>query len=120
MLQEALELTAEVAPLEKRLRQARKEGLIQSDYVGSQIDAGEKAQVISKAESRTLRNYHEKVLALLDVDDFSPDELARVPRDAAPVREKAARQPGKKPAKRAAKKKPAATKRSSSNKKKAG
>ena len=112
LLQEALELTSEVAPLEKRLRQAYKEGLIQSDYVGSQIEEGEKAQVISKAESRTLRNYHEKVLALLDVDDFSPDELARVPRDAAPVSKKAAR----KPAKRAAKKKPAATKRSASKK----
>ncbi len=107
LLQEALELTAEVAPLEKRLRQARKEGLIQSDYVVSQIEEGEKAQVISKAESRTLRNYHEKVLALLDVDDFSPDELARVPRDAAPARKKAAKQP----AKRAAKKKPAASKK---------
>jgi acyl-CoA dehydrogenase len=108
LLQEALELTGEVAPLEKRLRQAHKEGLIQSSYLGEQIEEGEKAQVISKAESRTLRNYHEKVLALLDVDDFSPDELARVPRDAAPASKKAA----KKPAKRAAKKKPAATKRS--------
>ena len=85
------------------------------DYVVAQIEEGEKAQVISKAESRTLRNYHEKVLALLDVDDFSPDELARVPRDAAPVRKKAA----KRPAKRAAKKKPAPTKRSASKKKKA-
>ena len=40
LLQEALELTGEVAPLEKRLRQARKEGLIQSDYVGLQIEEG--------------------------------------------------------------------------------
>jgi len=108
LLQEALELTGEVAPLEKRLRQARKEGLIQSSYLGLQIEEGEKAQVISRAESRTLRNYHEKVLALLDVDDFSSDELARVPRDAAPVSKKATT----KTAKRAAKKKPAAAKRS--------
>jgi acyl-CoA dehydrogenase len=108
LLQEALELTGEVAPLEKRLRQARKEGLIQSSYLGSQIEEGEKAQVISKAESRTLRNYHEKVLALLDVDDFSSDELARVPRDTAPTSKKVTR----KTAKRAAKKKPAAAKRS--------
>ena len=114
LLQEALELTAEVAPLEKRLREAHKEGLIRSSYVVAQIEEGEKAQVISKAESRTLRNYHDKVLALLDVDDFSPDELARVPRDAAPVQKKAA----KKPARRAAKKKPAASKRSASKKKK--
>ena len=112
LLQEALELAGEMAPLEKRLRQARKEGLIASDYLGEQIEDGEKAQVISKAEARTLRNYHAKVLALLDVDDFTTDELARVPQAARPVAKKAA----KKPAKRAAKKKPAATKRSTSKK----
>jgi acyl-CoA dehydrogenase len=111
LLQEALELTGEVAPLEKRLRQARKEGLIGSDYVGEQIEDAEKAQVISKAEARTLRNYHEKVLALLDVDDFAPEDLARAPQTA-PVKKKAT----KKPAKRAAKKKPTATKRSASKK----
>ena len=108
LLQEALQLSGEVAPLEKRLRQARKEGLIRSDYIGEQIEDAEKAQVISKAEARTLRNYHEKVLALLDVDDFSSEELARTPRAAAPASKKAA----KKPPKRAAKKKPAVTKRS--------
>jgi acyl-CoA dehydrogenase len=111
LLQEALELTGEVAPLEKRLRQARKEGLIGSEYLGEQIEDAEKAQVISKAEARTLRNYHEKVLALLDVDDFAPEELARTPQTA-PAKKKA----GKKPAKRAAKKKPTATKRSASKK----
>jgi acyl-CoA dehydrogenase len=37
-LQEALELAKEHGPLEKRLRQARKEGLIDSDYLGLQID----------------------------------------------------------------------------------
>ena len=112
LLQEALLLTGEMAPLEKRLRQARKEGLIDSDYLGEQIEDGEKAQVISKAEARTLRNYHAKVLALLDVDDFAGEELARVPQAVEPVTKKA----GKKPAKRAAKKKPAATKRSSHKK----
>jgi acyl-CoA dehydrogenase len=74
-LQEALELAKEHAPLEKRLRQARKEGLIDSDYLGLQIDEAEKAQVISKAEANGLRDYHEKVSALLDVDDFAPDEM---------------------------------------------
>jgi acyl-CoA dehydrogenase len=58
--QEALELAKEHGPLEKRLRQARKEGLIDSDYLGLQIDEAEKAQVISKAEANSLRDYHEK------------------------------------------------------------
>ncbi|MGI9237951.1 MAG: acyl-CoA dehydrogenase [Woeseiaceae bacterium] len=77
LLQEALELTKKHMPLERRLRQARKEGLIQADYLGLQIDEAEKAQVISKAEARGLREYHEKVVALLAVDDFTTDELAR-------------------------------------------
>ena len=77
LLQEALELTKEFEPVERRLRQARKEGLLSSDYLGEQIDEAEKAQVISKAEARNMRSYHEKVLALLAVDDFDPEELAR-------------------------------------------
>jgi len=78
LLQEALELTKKHIPLERRLRQARKEGLIDADYLGLQIDEAEKAQVISKAEARGLREYHDKVAALLAVDDFTTEELARV------------------------------------------
>ncbi|MBT8094611.1 MAG: acyl-CoA dehydrogenase [Gammaproteobacteria bacterium] len=85
-LQEALELAKEHAPLEKRLRQARKEGLIDADYLGLQIAEAEKAQVLSKAEANSLRNFHEKVSALLDVDDFAPEEfLGRAQEAAAPV-----------------------------------
>jgi acyl-CoA dehydrogenase len=84
-LQEALELSREYQPLEKRLRQARKEGLIHADYLGLQIGEAEKAQVISKAEANNLRDYHAKVTDLLDVDDFSAEELMRVPREQATV-----------------------------------
>ena len=77
LLQEALELTKEYEPIERRLRQARKEGLLLSDYLGDQIVGAEKAQIISKAEGRNMRAYHEKVLALLAVDDFAPEELSR-------------------------------------------
>ena len=77
LLQEALQLSKEYEPVERRLRQARKEGLIASDYLGLQIDEAEKGQVISKAEARSLRAYHDKVASLLDVDDFAPEELAR-------------------------------------------
>lgn len=120
-LQEALELTKEHAPLEKRLRQASKEGLIESDYLGLQIGEAEKAQVISKAEANSLRDFHEKVAALLDVDDFAPGELLSQPADskpatpAKPVAKEAA------PKKVASKKKPAAKKapRRKASKKKA-
>ncbi len=77
LLQEALELSKEMEPVERRLRQAYKEGLLKSDYLGMQIEEAAKAQVISKAEARNLRSYHEKVMALLNVDDFAPDALAR-------------------------------------------
>ena len=111
LLQEALELTEQNAPLERRLRQARKEGLIKSDYLGLQIDEAEKAQVISKAEARSMTSYHEKVRALLAVDDFAPDELARTPQQA--PTEKVT----KKVTKKKAGKKSATTKRAASRKK---
>ena len=89
-LQEALELAREHEVLEKRLRQARKEGLIKADYLGLQIAEAEKAQVLSKAEANSLRNFHEKVSALLDVDDFAPDEfLGRAKAPAAPAADQA-------------------------------
>lgn len=77
LLQEALELAEANAPLEKRLRQAQKEGLIQSEYLGLQIDEALKAEVISDNEAAALRDYHEKVFDLLAVDDFAPEELGR-------------------------------------------
>ena len=76
-LQEALELTVKYEDIEKRLKQAQKEGLLKSDYLGDQIIEAEKAQVISKAESRNMRTYHEKVMTILAVDDFAPEELSR-------------------------------------------
>ncbi len=83
LLQEALELAEKHAPAEKRLRQAYKEGLISSEYLGLQIDDAEKAEVISADEAAELRDYHEKVSKLLDVDDFAPSDLGR--RAAAPT-----------------------------------
>jgi len=118
LLQEALELTKEFDPIERRLRQARKEGLLSSDYLGDQIEEAEKAQVISKAEARNMRSYHGKVLALLAVDDFDTSELTRSPStanvQAAPAKEPA--KPAKKAAKKTSKKKAGAAKRASKKK----
>ena len=94
LLQEALELAETNAPLEKRLRQAYKEGLIRSEYLGEQIDEAASAEVISKAEAAALHDYHEKVFALLSVDDFDSSELSRTGstgNDAEPVRQAAKR-----------------------------
>jgi acyl-CoA dehydrogenase len=72
LLQEALLLSEKFAPLEAKIRQAKKDGVIRSDYLGHQIDDALASEVIDKAEAEELRNYHEKVLALMSVDDFAP------------------------------------------------
>jgi len=99
-LQEALELAREHGPLEKRLRQAHREGLIASDYLGLQIGEAEKAQVVSKAEASSLREYHAKVAALLAVDEFGPDEflhrVAAPEKNTSPSRKKAAKKTARK------------------------
>ena len=77
LLQEALELTEKFAPAEKRLRQAQREGLIRSDYLGEQIEEALRAGVIGKEEAAELRDYHGKVRSLLAVDDFATEDLAR-------------------------------------------
>jgi acyl-CoA dehydrogenase len=105
LLQEALELTEKYDALEVRLRQARKEGLIKADYFGYQIDEAERAQVISKSEATELRDYHQKVLHLLSVDDFdaaafsrtSSAESGSVATDSVPANKRAA---AKKPSKK--------------------
>ena len=125
LLQEALELSEVVAPLERRLRQALKEGLIHSEYLGDQIGEAEHAGVISKAEASELRSYHEKVASLLAVDDFAPGDLIRTANDAttapitAPVKKTTPAKKtatGKKTSKRKASKKKASKKKASEKK----
>jgi acyl-CoA dehydrogenase len=113
LLQEALELSEVVAPLERRLRQALKEGLINSEYLGDQIGEAEHAGVITKREASELQSYHEKVASLLAVDDFAPGDLIRTASDATAA-------PNTAPplrAKKAAAKKTAPVKKTTSGKK---
>jgi acyl-CoA dehydrogenase len=110
LLEEALQLSIELAPLERRLRQAHKEGLIASEYLGQQIDEAARAEVINKDEAEKLRDYHEKVSSLLAVDDFAPEDLRRTAGGQAD-------EPASKPAKKAAKHKQAPRKKVSGKKK---
>lgn len=110
LLQEALELSEEHLPLERKLHQARKEGLITSEYLGYQIEEAETAEIINAAEAAALRDYHEKVEFLMSVDDFSPDEIGRIPMSA--VNERLAEDtPAKKPVAKKKKKKKTAAKK---------
>jgi hypothetical protein len=106
-------MSIELAPLERRLRQAYREGLIRSESLGNQIGEAAQAEVISDKEAATLKSYHEKLTDLLAVDDFAPDEIGR-----GTVRP----EPEAKPARKAAKRKQAPRKkvaRKKSSKKKA-
>jgi acyl-CoA dehydrogenase len=129
LLQEALELSEHLLPLEIKLRQARKEGLIYSEYLGHQIDEAERAEVISPKEAADMREYHEKVLYLLSVDDFSPDQLGRTGSASPPVVAETKREtvamvstpkPGNDGARKKAKKRPAKKSAKSKARKKAG
>ncbi len=91
LLQEALRLSEELAPLEDKLHLARKEGRLSSTYLGYQIDEAGEAGILNEDEAAALRAYHEKVQALLDVDDFDPQELVRhAPAAAGPTKRKKA------------------------------
>ena len=105
-LQEALELAEKFSPMERRLRQAQKEGLIQSGYLGDQIAEAGRAGVIGKAEAAELHEYHAKVAALLAVDDFASEELCRTgaSTEVAAPRATGADSPGNKATKKARKK----------------
>jgi acyl-CoA dehydrogenase len=122
LLQEALELSEQLLPLEKKLKQARREGLITSEYLGHQIDEAERAGVVSKKEGTQLRDYHEKVEFLMSVDDFAADEIGCQPKGTAEVisppaqsaasttEKKKAKSKKKTPRKKASKKKSSAKK----------
>jgi acyl-CoA dehydrogenase len=118
LLEEALELAGENAPLERRLRQAYKGGVIGSEYLGLQIDEGVSAKVIDKKEAAALREYHDKVAALLAVDDFAPEDLARgatKPAQQKPASKAAKKMPAqKKPAKKKTAKKKVSRKKKTS------
>jgi acyl-CoA dehydrogenase len=120
LLQEALELAIELAPLERRLRQASRDGDLHSEYLGDQIEEAEKSELISKTEASQLRSYHGKVKALLAVDDFAPSELGQA--NAAPEKvvrttKKVATKPASKKAAKKASKSSAPRKKTASKKK---
>lgn len=118
LLQEALQLSEQMAPLEAKLRQARKEGLVSADYMGDQIDEAEQAEIIDAGEAGQLRDYLVKVESLLAVDDFAADEIGRNSKptvfERAVAREKTQKKAKKKSP---ARKKKAAAKKSGSKKK---
>jgi acyl-CoA dehydrogenase len=74
-LQEALEAAEAATPLENKMRDARRAGVIESDDPLLIIDQAESAGVLTADEAEQLRALDEQVMALIGVDDFADDEL---------------------------------------------
>ncbi|MGA7538519.1 MAG: acyl-CoA dehydrogenase [Steroidobacteraceae bacterium] len=76
LLEEALRLAEKLEPLEKRIRvEGVKTGRVTALDLPGQIDQALGSGIISEAEAAALREYDRKVMALVHVDDFAPNEL---------------------------------------------
>ncbi|MEJ0036332.1 MAG: acyl-CoA dehydrogenase [Gammaproteobacteria bacterium] len=76
MLQEALVLSQTAEPIEKRIRvDGVKTGKVTALDLPGQITQALAAGIISETEAASLREYDRKVMDLINVDDFAPNEL---------------------------------------------
>jgi len=100
LLEEALRLAETLEPLEKRIRvEGVKTGRVKALDLPGQIDEALALGIISAPEATALREYDRKVMALVHVDDFAPQELGRQRHgepegQSAPPGQSDARQPG--------------------------
>ena len=79
-LQQALLLSADAEPLERKLReQGIKTGRITALDVPGQIQQGLALGLLTDAEARLLLDYDAQVMHLVNVDDFAPTELGTHP-----------------------------------------
>jgi len=76
LLQEALELSVRAEPLEKRLRvEGVKTGRVTALDLPGQIEQALGVGLLDAAEAQLLRDYDRKVMDIVNVDDFSTEEL---------------------------------------------
>jgi acyl-CoA dehydrogenase len=76
LLQEALVLSQMAEPIEKRIRvEGVKTGRVTALDMAGQISQALAAGIISETEAASLRDYDRKVMNIVNVDDFAPEEL---------------------------------------------
>jgi acyl-CoA dehydrogenase len=76
LLQEALVLSVAAEPLEKKLRvEGVKTGRITALDLPGQIEQGLAEGILGASEAQLLREYDRKVMDIVNVDDFSTEEL---------------------------------------------
>lgn len=79
---ETFRLAVTVAPLQRKLHAAVKAGMV-VDLEGIELtQAALRAEVINQEEADLLQQYHEKMLAVIGVDEFPFDGFSRVPKTA--------------------------------------
>jgi acyl-CoA dehydrogenase len=85
LLQEALVLSQTAEPIEKRIRvEGVKTGRITALDLPGQISQALALGIISETEAAALREFDRKVMDIINVDDFAPQELAAQAEPAAP------------------------------------
>src|ERR1700758_2228576 len=77
LLQEAMLLAVQLEPLEKRIRvEGVNTGRVTALDLPGRIQQALSAGIISETEAAALREYDRKVMDIINVDDFEPQELA--------------------------------------------
>jgi len=77
LLQEALQLAVQLEPLEKRIRvEGVNTGRVSALDFPARIQQALAAGIVSETEAAALRDYDRKVMDIINVDDFEPQELA--------------------------------------------
>ncbi|MGB6449419.1 MAG: acyl-CoA dehydrogenase [Steroidobacteraceae bacterium] len=76
LLEEALTLAAEAEPIEQRIRvEGVKTGRVTALDLPGRIEQALEAGIVSEAEAARLREYDRKVMELIEVDDFAPEDI---------------------------------------------
>ena len=76
-LTQVMNMADTVAPLDARLKQAVKSGTIPSLLGIELIEAGFKAGVLSEDEAKTMREFDERLMSIIHVDEFAFDAFNR-------------------------------------------
>lgn len=75
LLQEALEAAEAATPAENKVRDARHAGVITAENQIELIEQAQEAGVLTADEAAQLKALDEQIMALIDVDDFTSEEL---------------------------------------------
>ncbi len=74
ILEHALLSSHDILPLKRKLRIARKEGLVKSRYGSEMISEGLAANIITQSEADEIIKYDKLLADVIDVDDFDPEK----------------------------------------------